>query len=98
MKRILFFVLFIQLVNNFSAQVFSAYGIKIGAGVSTQFWNYEAPIKLTWGSKEGTSFKIFGEIGFFEPLTAELELGFLRKGIYEKIPITTAESPDGTRQ
>lgn len=97
MKSFIIIILFIVFYLDANCQIISDYGIKLGIGLSNQSWDYQGDVlQFDFDSKLGISPRLFADflnISFFQ---IEGEIGYLRKGYEEKIPITTMAQPDGT--
>lgn len=97
MKAILT-VIFLSLftINN-NCQIISGYGVKLGAGISNQFWDYEiVGSYMDYDSKMAVSPRLFADFFNISFLQLEGEIGYLRKGFTEKLPVTTMIQPYGT--
>ena len=94
--KFLTFILLISILYS-NGQAIESIGIKGGISLSTMTYKYQ-----TVGITEKNDYKV----GIYSVLTAEFfkgkylslstDLGFVQKGMKEKIPITTPEFPDGT--
>ncbi len=96
MKTLFTLILLTFFTINSNGQIISNYGIKLGLGMSNQSWDYQWSLSNGFKNKIGISPRIF--VDFFNSSFFQLEgeIGFLRKGFEEKIPITTVTQPDGT--
>lgn len=95
--KLLFVIIFLAIFNfNVKAQIISDYGLKFGVGISNLSWVYEPDFNLELDNKLGFSPRIFADFFNFSFIQLEGEIGYLRKGFEEKIPITTITQPDGT--
>ncbi len=95
MKSILTVILLSLFAINSNCQVISGYGIKLGAGFSNQSWDYHY-FDMEHDNKTAVSPRIFADFFNLSFLQLEGEIGYLRKGFEDKIPITTMDQPDGT--
>lgn len=97
MKSLLIIIFLTTFTFNVNAQIISSYGLKLGVGISNQSWYYQSDLlNMDWKDKIGITARIFADflsISFFQ---VEGEIGYLRKGFKDKVPITTASQPDGT--
>jgi opacity protein-like surface antigen len=98
MKSLLLLLLLFTLSFNSQAQIVSNYGLKLGLGISNQSWDYQPSGHLDWQTKDGISARLFADFLILPVLQLEGEIGYLRKGVIDKIPITTVDQPDGTGQ
>ena len=93
-KFIILFVLNLRIYAN--AQLLSVYGAKVGLGISNQSWNYNTNANIDYNSKFGLNPRIFADIIELSFFNIESEMSYLRKGITDKVPITSMDYPDGT--
>ena len=98
MKLILIISLILVLSFSAESQILTNYGVKFGAAISNQTWDYGAGFNLNNDNKVGISPRLFADFFNWPIAQIEGEFGFTRKGFTDEIPITTAESPDGTGQ
>ena len=96
MKSILIIILLSVLSFNAKSQILTDYGIKFGTAISNQMWDYDAGFSLNNDNKIGISTRIFADFFSLPFIQLEGELGYTRKGFTDNIPITSADSPDGT--
>ena len=98
MKKITFiFLLFVFSVPSFSQSI-DTYGIKLGLGLSNHKWEYNTSpsFNVNWDNNYGITARAFVDISFLSFLNVEGEIGYVPKGVKDKIPITTTSQPDGT--
>jgi len=94
--RLIIISFFISIIAfNINAQILLNYGIKVGADVTNQSWDYKFSGNMKWDNITTVSPRIFAEINLF-PIQIEGELGYARKGFETSIPVTTVTNPDGT--
>jgi opacity protein-like surface antigen len=98
MKSILIISLILVLSFSAESQILTNYGVKFGAAISNQTWDYGAGFNLNNDKKVGISPRLFADFFNWPIVQVEAEFGFTRRGFTDEIPITTAESPDGTGQ
>lgn len=98
MKLILIISLILVLSFSAESQILTNYGVKFGAAISNQTWDYGAGFNLNNDNKVGISPRLFADFFNWPIAQIEGEFGFTRKGFTDEIPITTVESPDGTGQ
>jgi hypothetical protein len=97
MKSVLINVFLIVFAFNVKCQILSGFGLKLGIGISNQSWDYQTEdFNMDFDNKLGISPRIFADFFNFPFLKIEAEIGYLRKGFEDKIPITTMAQPDGT--
>ncbi len=96
MKSLLILILLTVATFNVKGQIISSYGLKFGYGISNQSWGYNINVDMDWKNKTGISPRIFADFLNYSFFQLEGEIGFLRKGFEDKVPITTASQPDGT--
>ena len=96
MKSILIIILLSVLSFNAKSQILTDYGIKFGTAISNQTWDYDAGFSLNNDNKIGISTRLFADFFSWRYIQLEGELGYTRKGFTDNIPITSADSPDGT--
>jgi len=100
MKFIFVVLLFIALPLCLNAQFISDYGIKVGV-VSSKAADLSAKAYYTnfyRNTRLSGSFGIFAQFFNSEYFRIETGLGYKQEGAEDKIPVTTAESPDGNGQ
>jgi len=95
MKSLLIIILITVICSSAKSQIISNCGLKLGVGISNQSWDYQAGMNLDWNNKIGISPRIFADFFNYSFFQLEGEIGFLRKGIKDKIPVTTSTQPDG---
>ena len=98
MKKIYLILILFSVVSTSQAQLIRNYGLKIGATISNQEWNYSTlPIDFDPDNRWGLNLGVFTEfldIPYFSLVT---ELNYVQKGMIEEdIPVTTVTNPDGT--
>jgi opacity protein-like surface antigen len=94
--KLILISLFISITAiNINAQILSNYGIKLGADITNQSWDYKNSGNVKWDNITTVSPRIFAEINL-SPIQIEGELGYSRKGFETSIPVTTVTNPDGT--
>src|ERR1035437_2639012 len=96
MKSLMILFLLSVLAFNTKGQVISNYGLKLGIGISNQSWDYQAIGNLDWKNKTGLSARIFADFFNLPIFQLEGEIGYIRKGVTDKIPVTTEFQPFGT--
>lgn len=96
MKSIFIFLSILVLSINAHAQLLSGYGAKLGLGISNQSWNYNTNTIVDYNNKIGANPRIFADFLDLSFFNIETEISYLRKGITEKIPLTSMDQPDGT--
>jgi len=96
MKLILTLILLTIFTFNSKGQIISNYGVKLGVGISNHSWIYSQNYNLEFDNKIGISPRIFADFFNYRFFQVEGEIGYLRKGFTQKIPITTMTQPDGT--
>jgi len=96
MKTLVILISLIIFTCNSNAQILSSYGFKLGVGISNQSWDYHADVNMDWKNKIGISPRIFADFLNYSFFQLEGEIGFLKKGFEDKVPITTMTQPDGT--
>lgn len=100
MKYKILAILFVCVPFIVNAQFFSNYGLKIGV-VSSKASDLSSKSyysNLYQNSRISGSFSVFTQFLNSEYLRFEMELGYKQEGAEDKIPVTTAENPDGNGQ
>lgn len=90
-----FFIITIHLISN--AQFIDNYGIKIGAGLSNQYWEYEAIASNLSGwekNKIGFTGHIYVEKYFGNYISLRPAIGYIQKGFVDDIVLVSAEEED----
>ncbi len=90
-----FFIITIHLISN--AQFIDNYGIKIGAGLSNQYWEYEAIASNLSGwekNKIGFTGQIYVEKYFGKYISLRPAIGYTQKGFVDDIVLVSAEEED----
>ena len=81
-----------------NAQVIDNYGIKIGAGLSNQYWEYKNSMFSNlsgWNdNKTGFTGQVYAEKYFGKHLSLRPVLGYIQKGFVDDITLTTAEGEE----
>ena len=75
MKSFLTIILLIVSSLNCKAQFLNDYGIKLGAGISNQSWDYSAGFNLSWDYKIGISARAFADFFNWDYFQLEGETG-----------------------
>ncbi len=96
MKSILLISFLIIYTISLRGQIINNYGVKFGIGISNHSWQYEEGYELNFDNKIGISPRIYADFFNYQFFQIQGEIGFLRKGFSEQIPITTMMQPDGT--
>ena len=96
MKTSIFIIILIIFSINIKSQVISGYGLKLGAAISNQSWNYQTDINLDLDNKIGFSPRIFADFLNFPFIELEGEIGYSQKGFKDKVLIRTTSQPLGT--
>ena len=97
MKSLLIIIFLATFIFNANAQIISSYGFKLGVGISNQSWHYQSDLlNFDWKDKIGITTRIFADFLSISFFNVEGEIGYLRKGFKDKVPITSESQPDGT--
>lgn len=97
MKFIYPILIIVCIVSTSQAQIIRGYGIKLGATLASENWDYKTfnsdfKPDSRWGFNIGV-FCEFLNIPYFSVVT---EFNYIQKGMSEDIPVTTITQPDGT--
>ena len=97
MKIIYLIVFSLFIIASSQAQLIKSYGLKIGATISNQEWDYSTlPVDFDPDSRWGINFGAYVEflnIPYFSVVT---ELNYVQKGMKGEGPFTTTQNPDGS--
>jgi len=93
MRLIIISFLISIVVFNANAQTFLNYGVKLGADITNQSWDYKYNGNSKWDNITTVSPRIFADIKL-SYLQIEGELGYARKGFETSIPITSTTNPE----
>lgn len=101
MKKICFVVALIIFISSSQAQIIRGYGLKVGATISNQEWEYSKESGLSGSSFDtdnrfGFNIGIFSEFLNIPFVSIVTELNYIQKGMKKELPVTTVTQPDGT--
>lgn len=98
MKSVIKVLIILALFNCINyAQFVRGYGIKLGATVSQQDWNYNSTMISSFdANKTGFNAGVFAELLDIPVVSVVAELNYVQKGFKDEIPETTFDNPEGT--
>ena len=96
MKTSILILILITLSINIKSQIIYGYGLKLGASISNQSWNYLTDINLDLKNEYAISPRVFADFLDYTFFELEGEVGFLQKGFEDKVLIKTTTQPLGT--
>jgi len=103
MKKLLVVLFIIILSSALQAQFIRGYGIKVGATISSQDWEYSNLSGISSASFDsdnrlGLNIGVYAELLNIPFFSVVAELNYLQKGMELDGPITTVDNPIGTSQ
>jgi len=96
MKRLLFLISMFLLNSIVSAQLVRGYGVKLGATIANQNWEYDNSLGVNFDPENRTGFNIGGFCEFlnFPLISLVTEINYVQKGMKEEIVFTSESSPE----
>lgn len=90
-------MLTISSIATSQAQFLKGYGLKIGATLASEDWDYSRlSTDFTPDKRWGLNLGVFSEFLDIPYANIVIELNYVQKGMKEEVPVTTTTNPDGT--
>jgi hypothetical protein len=97
MKKVYLIIILLFFISSSQAQLIRGYGVKIGATISNQKWDYNNYLpELNPESRWGFNVGVFSEFFNSPYLSLITELNYVQKGMKKDLPVSTITNPDGT--
>ena len=100
MKKLSLALIIFCFVTAAHGQIVRGYGIKLGATIADQDWEYIPSLSITLvpDNRAGLNIGVFAELLNNPLFSIVAEANYVQKGMKKDIELTTAENPDGAAE